>query len=117
MRLPVLLSACYLILFQPLRAQEATEKEAAIPQKTYATQRAGQSPVIDGLLHDEAWEQVEWTGNFTQIQPDKGAAPTQQTAFKVLYDAKNLYVAIRAFDTEPQKIEKRMSRRDGFAGD
>lgn len=35
----------------------------------------------------------------------------------MLYDAKNLYVGFRCFDTEPDKIERRMSRRDGFAGD
>ncbi len=117
MRLLIILFACCLLNTLPLRAQEVTPPEIAIPKKQYPTQRAGKAPTIDGLLNDEAWQQVEWTGDFTQLQPDKGAAPSQQTAFKVLYDAKNLYIAIRAFDTEPAKIEERMSRRDGFAGD
>ena len=43
--------------------------------------------------------------------------PSQQTKFKILYDEKNLYIAVRAFDDEPDKIEKRLSRRDGFEGD
>ena len=30
---------------------------------------------------------------------------------------KDLYVAIRSFDDEPKLIQKRLSRRDGFAGD
>lgn len=88
-----------------------------IPIKSYNTAKL-ESPIqIDGLLNDKAWEQVEWGSDFTQIRPDQGESPAQRTAFKILYDEKNLYVAIRAFDTEPEKIVKRMSRRDGFEGD
>jgi hypothetical protein len=89
-----------------------------IPQRIYQTERVnGEAPVIDGLINDKAWDLVEWTGDFTQREPDDGAEPSQQTAFKIVYDDDNLYVLIRAFDTEPEKIVKRMSRRDGFDGD
>ena len=82
------------------------------------TQRiAGQPPTIDGSFDDAAWAQVDWNADFTQRQPHDGAAPTRQTRFKVLYDAKNLYFAIRCFDDAPDKIVRRMSRRDGFEGD
>jgi hypothetical protein len=78
----------------------------------------GDAPHIDGLSNDPAWEQVEWAGgDFRQRQPDKGKPASVQTKFKVLYDAKNIYVLIRALDPEPDKIVKRMSRRDGFEGD
>lgn len=78
----------------------------------------GTPPDIDGLEHDAAWQQVEWGGgDFRQYQPDKGKPASVQTKFKILYDAKNLYVLIRALDPEPDKIVKRMSRRDGFEGD
>ncbi|WP_026135711.1 DUF5916 domain-containing protein [Nafulsella turpanensis] len=114
MRFPLLI---FLALPSFLFAQEQEEGATSIPRKSYTTERVQEPPVIDGLLNEEVWEQVEWTGDFTQIQPDKGAAPAQKTAFKILYDDKNLYVAIRAFDTETSKIVKRMSRRDGFDGD
>lgn len=77
----------------------------------------GEAPNIDGTLDDAAWNQVEWGGNFTQRMPEDGVDPSQQTSFKILYDAKNLYVGIRAHDSEPEKIVKRLSRRDGFEGD
>jgi hypothetical protein len=78
----------------------------------------GAPPVIDGLLNDAAWDQVEWTGgDFRQVNPDKGKPATVQTKFKILYDAKNLYAIFRCFDPEPSKIVKRMSRRDSFDGD
>ena len=61
-------------------------------------------PVIDGKLDDPAWDLVDWGGDFIQRQPEDGAAPSQDTKFKILYDAKYLYIGIRAFDLEPNKI-------------
>jgi len=88
-----------------------------IAKRTYQTSFAKPVPVIDGLLNDDAWEVVEWSGEFTQSQPEENKPPTQQTAFKILYDNDNLYIFIRAYDTEPDKISRIMSRRDNFSGD
>ena len=97
---------------------DSKEKKDDNGLKSYETQWIqGEAPQIDGLLNDPAWEQVEWGGDFTQQQPNDGEAPSQRTAFKILYDAKNLYVGVRAYDDEPEKIVRRMSRRDGFDGD
>jgi hypothetical protein len=87
--------------------------------KHYTTARLkGAVPIIDGLLNDEAWDQVEWAGgDFRQVNPDKGKPASVQTKFKILYDAKNLYAIFRCYDPEPSKIVKRMSRRDSFDGD
>jgi hypothetical protein len=61
---------------------------------------------------------VEWGGgDFVQVSPSAGADPSVQTKFKILYDAKNLYIALMNYDPEPGKIARRMSRRDGFDGD
>ena len=74
-------------------------------------------PVIDGRLDDPVWEEGEWEGGFIQSEPYEGQAPSQQTAFKILYDGKNIYVAIHALDDEPDKIERRLARRDNLEGD
>jgi hypothetical protein len=89
------------------------------PTKHYTTAWVkGTPPLIDGKLDDPAWEQVEWGGgDFRQLQPDKGKPASVVTKFKILYDEKNLYIGIRAFDPEPKKIVRRMSRRDTFEGD
>jgi hypothetical protein len=87
-------------------------------KKIYTTKKINpHPPTIDGKLDDAAWEKVEWEGDFTQREPYEGKEPSQKTAFKILYDDKNLYVGIRAYDTEPGKIVKRMSRRDILDGD
>jgi hypothetical protein len=87
--------------------------------KSYTTTRvSGTPPLIDGLSNDPAWSLVEWAGgDFRQLNPDKGKPASVVTKFKILYDTKNLYVFIKAFDPEPDKIVKRMSRRDSFEGD
>lgn len=78
----------------------------------------GEAPTIDGLLNDPAWDEVPWGGEgFRQNQPDAGAPASVVTKFKILYDAKNLYIAFKCLDPEPDKIVRRMSRRDGFDGD
>ncbi|MEM9820980.1 MAG: DUF5916 domain-containing protein [Bacteroidota bacterium] len=101
-----------------LLAQEELEL-SQIEKKIYETRRVGdQAPQIDGSLDDEAWKEMAWGGgDFTQIQPYENTAPTAQTNFKILHDDKFLYIAFRCYDEAPDKIERRLSRRDGFAGD
>ena len=88
-----------------------------IERKTYETKFTAEAPVIDGLMNDRCWESVDWGGNFIQTQPDENKPPSQQTEFKILYDDDNLYVFIRANDTEPEKISRIITRRDYFSGD
>jgi len=88
------------------------------PKRIYTTQRVNPTPpIIDGVLDDPAWQSGDWQGDFIQREPYEGKPPSQQTEFKILYDDKNLYVAIRAHDTEPDRIERRLSRRDTIEGD
>jgi hypothetical protein len=86
--------------------------------KTYQTARVnGTPPVIDGIFDDQSWSGVEWEDNFTQNQPKNGEKPSQKTSFKIMFDEDNIYVAIKAFDNQVDKIAKRMTRRDGWEGD
>ena len=86
--------------------------------KTYTTQKLPtKPPVIDGKHDDGCWKQIAWGGDFTQFQPYEDTLPSQKTTFAILYDDDNLYVAIKAYDTEPDKINKRLSRRDQEDGD
>ena len=96
-------------------AQETSKNK--IPKRIYTTKRLKNVPVIDGDITDKAWEVVEWSSDFVEKSPDEGTAPANQTKFKIMYDAKYLYIAIRAFDDNPDLIQERLTRRDGFAGD
>ena len=89
-----------------------------IEKRIYETKRiTNNKPIIDGLIDTDSWNIVEWSGDFTQRSPNDGAIPSQKTAFKILYDNNFLYVLIRAYDTNPEKIVRRLSRHDSFEGD
>jgi len=93
-------------------------QEGVYERRVYHTQRAAPSaPVIDGDLGDKCWNAVEWGTDFVQWEPEEGAVPSQQTAFKIVYDDRAIYVAYRVHDTEPDRIDSILSRRDGFPGD
>lgn len=92
--------------------------ESQLGKRIYVTTRIDSLlPVIDGRLDDPCWKGENWAGDFVQRSPYEGESATEKTAFKVLYDDNNLYVAIRAFDTEPDKIARWAGRRDGQTGD
>ncbi len=87
-------------------------------QKIYTTQRiVGKKPTINGIIDEEVWNQGKWASGFGQQDPHNGGPASQKTEFKILYDENNLYIAVKAYDDEPEKIQKRMSRRDSWDGD
>ncbi|WP_346860446.1 DUF5916 domain-containing protein [uncultured Draconibacterium sp.] len=71
---------------------------------------------INGIFDEPEWQTANWENNFIQHEPIEGIAPSYQTEFALLYDANNIYVAIRAFD-DPDSISMRMTRRDDIDGD
>ncbi|AXT51451.1 hydrolase [Aquimarina sp. BL5] len=107
------LGAFFFTLF--INAQDST----VVKKRVYTTKplNGSEVPTINGIIEEPSWDLVEWSGDFIENQPDENTPPSQQTKFKILYDQKYLYIAYRCYDTEPDKIEKRLSRRDGFAGD
>ncbi len=87
-------------------------------QPVYTTSRlVTEKPVIDGKLDDDSWKHGTWAGDFHQWIPDEGAPPTYPTEINIQYDDKNIYVAIRAYDGEPEKITRMSTSRDVYEGD
>ncbi len=93
-------------------AQPAPPFQPVIRPRASAA-RAVKAPKIDGHLDDPAWRAAPVAGAFTQHFPDEGAAPTEQTFFRVLYDDSNLYVGIDCWQTH-SPIVRRLQRRDGW---
>ena len=112
-KLSIILAFC---IAQFAYSQETTTT-TTVPKRIYNTKRIVKAPVLDGILTDETWNSVEWAGDFKEFMPDEGGTPKQKTKFKIIYDEKNIYVAVRCYDTEPEKIVNRLSRRDGNDGD
>ena len=105
------------LLAVTLSATVAGIASGATPERrSYYTRRAAVAPVIDGRVDDPAWDGVEWSGDFVQRQPANGEPPTRQTEFKIVYDDRALYVAVRAHD-DPGLASSLLSRHDRFPGD
>jgi hypothetical protein len=98
------------VLFPFISAQDLEKKQ-------YNATHITIPPDINGILDDEAWNSGTWEGNFTQNQPYSGRPETQSTVFKIVFDDDNLYVAIKAYDTAPDSIVNRLTRRDQEDGD
>ena len=94
-----------------------SKQDTIYAKKSYTTAETLIPPDIDGWLNEQAWDAVPWEGNFQMHEPYDDRPSTQETRFKVMYDKEYLYVGIRAFDTAPDSIVSRLTRRDEIDGD
>ncbi len=104
-------TACLVLLLSAFVAAQPPAK------KSYHAATIAKAPQIDGILDDEIWQNGNWVDNFTQFEPFNGAATTQKTEFCIVFDDDNLYVAFKAYDTHPDSIVRRLTRRDNLDGD
>ena len=86
-------------------------------RKNYLAERAKGSITIDGELNEEDWTTGTWEGGFVQNRPYENNKPSQNTEFRLIFDNDNIYVAIKAYDSAPDSIVRRLSRRDNLEGD
>lgn len=111
----VLFLPLFAVFFFPGLCHSAGKSEG---QKIYyATRISDQPPIIDGNPGDAVWQRMDWETGFIQREPYEDRPSSQETGFKITYDENNLYVLIRAFDTSPDSINRRLARRDQMDGD
>ena len=67
---------------------------------------------IDGRLDEDVWSEAVAAADFLQQQPNEGTPASEKTEVRVLFDDRNLYVGIRAFDSDPANINARELVRD-----
>lgn len=87
--------------------------EISRPEIT-ATRINPHAPNIDGDLSDPIWKNHDFdlAQDFLQMQPDEGDAATESTLVAIAYDDEALYIAFWCYDNEPDKIIRRLVRRD-----
>ena len=116
MRASLLIFCAIFIVQSSIYAQDST---TVVPKRKYTAKVLSREkpPVIDGIMDEAAWDRVEWENDFIESRPDENTPPSNQTQFKITYDQKYIYIGIQCLDSVPEKIVKRLSRRDGFDGD
>ncbi len=93
-----------------LLAHEATDSSPV--KSVNAIRVSPTAPKIDGILDDEVWKHAPIASGFYQRDPEEGIPASEETAFQIAYDDEALYIAIVCYDSEPDKIVRRLYRRD-----
>lgn len=79
--------------------------------------RAAGEIVIDGRLDETSWRAANPLKKFYEIYPANTGQPPVATTVSFLYDERNIYVAVRAFDPQPSAIRAPIVRRDQVLSD
>jgi hypothetical protein len=74
------------------------------------------SIVMDGRLRENAWADADAGLGFTQMEPERGGGPSEETVFKVLYDSEAFYFGVACYEDDPGRISSRLARRDNIEG-
>ena len=113
-----LLILCVVAL-TPLSAFAQADLSLGRPSVSAARIPSAQAPSIDADLSDAGWANATVITEFKQREPIPGAAPTERTVLRIMFDEDNLYIGVYAYDSQPDQIVARAMARDGdlFTGD
>ncbi len=92
----------------------AEEGERPHPEKSIRAARALTPPRLDGVFDDEVWRDAPLGDDFWHLDAEnRDPAPaTERTEFQIAYDDEALYVAVMCYDSEPDQIVSRLTRRE-----
>ena len=71
-------------------------------------------PVVDGILDDAVWENALIIDDFTMQLPEEGIPASERTVVRILYDDDHLYLGVRLYDSQPEKVRASALSRDSF---
>jgi Domain of unknown function (DUF5916) len=96
-----------------LLLQSTTADSSVLPPTVTAVRiQQAPPPSVDGRLNDLAWAQARPFPDLIQTDPEEGAPASERTDVRIVYDREAVYVSARLFDAAPERIVKRLARRD-----
>ncbi|HUR92210.1 MAG TPA: DUF5916 domain-containing protein [Gemmatimonadaceae bacterium] len=101
--------------FGPLAGDAAAQSRNVHPTPAPSVRAAAKSGAIaiDGRLDEAAWAAATPATEFRQSQPSEGAAATQRTEIRFLFDDDALYVGARMYDSlGAAGVRRALVRRD-----
>ena len=90
----------------------AHASDPRIAPATATATRIDKAPVLDGRDDEPVWQASPLIDGFRQFAPAEDAPTAFRTTARVVYDAKYIYVFVRAYDPHPDSIVSLLSRRD-----
>jgi hypothetical protein len=98
------------------QAEPASSSAFSAPAAAAVRIDGSEAPVIDGDISDPAWVKATVIDRFIQKRPNPGMPATERTVLRILFDENNLYFAIYAYDSQPERIIPGTLQRDGDLG-
>lgn len=87
--------------------------EGAAGELNVATPRIEDPRIdVDARLSEADWDRAARLTDFTQFRPSEGIPASQRTEILVFVSRDALYLGIRAFDSEPDRIRATLTERD-----
>lgn len=111
--MPKLRSAFGLLVLLARPAASAVEPE--VPPPLHVPRAAG-LVAVDGELGDPGWVGAAVIDTFWETAPGNNVPPKVKTTAWVTYDDRNVYIAVKCDDPEPQKIRAPYADRDNVIG-
>ena len=111
----VIFATVFLISSFILNAQETD----TIPRKKITINRILDSPKIDGILDDSAWQNASIATGFIERQPNNGRPipDSLKTEVKIIYDDLGIYFGATMQDPNTGEILKELTERDNIGND
>ena len=97
----------------PPPAPPAVLSRDAEGRATIRATRLAEPLVLDARFDEDVYQRVPAMEDFVQVDPDVGAPATERTEAWVFFDANGLYVAVRCWESQPDRIVANELRRDG----
>jgi hypothetical protein len=94
---------------QPVSAQQPATAQVRALRLTPAQ---AETVEIDGRTAEAFWAEADVITDLRQQEPDEGAPATEDTEVRIAIDGENIYVAVTAFDREPDRVVSRILARD-----
>lgn len=91
--------------------REARGADARLPVALNST-RDLEDIEIDGRIIEADWETAQVFTGFTQREPVEGGPADHDTEVRVLFGDDAIWIAARMWDNEPERIDRRLTRRD-----
>ncbi len=79
---------------------------------TVRATRLAEPIVVDGKLDEPVYTRVKAITGFIQQEPNEGDPATERNEAWIFFDDSNIYVAVRCWDSQPERMVANEMRRD-----
>ena len=93
-----------------------TAQEVSSANKRFVIVRTADEPTIDGVVNAAEWSSATRITDMHQVVPVEYEPPSERTEWFLYYNDTTLFVAARAYDSEPDAIVARTLRQGGSLG-